>query len=278
MSAVHIARSEATGGQRPSGALVGRWRELAELERLLMGSRLVTLIGDPGVGKSRLARELAARGLPGNGGAYLVRLARVEDERPVTQAIVLALAIGEDRGRGAATSVRAQMRDRPLLLVLDDCERVRDGCAGLARSLLAACAKLTVLATSRQPLAVPGERLWRVPPLAIPAPGEDRLEALEGSDAVALFCDRAAAATGAGAGAGAGFIAHLRDRLGRRRGLSFTGGQSAGDRVGRGVGRGVDTGADPGGAPGAYPPGPRGLWGAGEARAPLSGVGDLVEL
>ena len=169
-----------------------------------MGSRLVTLIGDPGVGKSRLARELAARGLPGNGGAYLVRLARVEDERPVTQAIVLALAIGEDRGRGAATSVRAQMRDRPLLLVLDDCERVRDGCAGLARSLLAACTKLTVLATSREPLAVPGERLWRVPPLAIPAPGEDRLEALEGSDAVALFCDRAAAATGAGAGAGAG--------------------------------------------------------------------------
>lgn len=186
------------GLRLPSSALVGRRRELAEIGRLLGESRLVTLTGDPGIGKSRLALEAISRDLPGHtDAAHLVGLSHLDDERLLPGALTFALGVGRHPARGLVDGLQAYLQEGRVLLVLDHCEHVRDACGGLAATLLAACPQLTVLVTSREPLAVPGERVWRVAPLGPPASGDDRLEALEASDAVALFCRRAGVEAGA---------------------------------------------------------------------------------
>ena len=162
--------------------IVGRSLELDQLEELAAGSRLLTLTGMGGIGKTRLAIELAHRVESHHpDGACVIDLAPVRriDEVEVALARGLGVALGRDMG--VADSVQKFLEPKRMLLVLDNCEHVAAGCAELAHVLLRASPGLAVIATSREALQVPGERVWLVPPLAI-------------DEAVALFVRRAQAA------------------------------------------------------------------------------------
>jgi predicted ATPase len=166
-------------------AFVGREAELAEIAGLLGTERLVTLTGPGGVGKSRLAlraAHAACAGFPG--GAWLVELSELRDPDLLVNAVAQATRSTEQTLRPLLETVCEHLAGAPLLLVLDTCEHVLDECARVVQELLARVARLRVLATSRQPLGVPGERLLTVAPLPL---GEH-------DDAVALFTARAAAA------------------------------------------------------------------------------------
>ena len=175
-----------------SSSLVGREAELVELGSWLERSRLVTLTGPPGVGKTRLARELADRY---GGGALFVDLAPVGDPALVARALSVALGVGEVPGRGVIETVIAGLGKRASLVVLDNCEHLLDACRELVIRVLEGCSSLKVLATSREPLAVDSEQAWPVAPLAVPALGESTLpEALMECPSVRLFVERAGAA------------------------------------------------------------------------------------
>jgi predicted ATPase len=174
-------------------ALVGRARELAEAARLLGGTRLLTLVGAGGSGKTRLAAATAAaraaavasdaRGAatgPGEVVAW-VDLAPVADAGLVPAQIAAALRVPERAGREPLLAVADAVADARVLLVLDNCEHLIDACSAAADALLRRCAGLRVLATSREPLGVAGETAWLVPPL-------------DADDARALFGERARAA------------------------------------------------------------------------------------
>ncbi|CCH30384.1 ATPase-like protein [Saccharothrix espanaensis DSM 44229] len=181
-------------------SFVGRTAESALLTGLLETSRLVTAVGPGGVGKTRLAVEVAARHRAHRGGRlWLVPLAGVESPAGVAGAILgtLGTAAGRPAGDGAADPldrVADLLGGEEAVLVLDNCEHVADEVARVAGRLLEARPRLTVLATSREPLEVVGEALCRIGPLAVPAAGADAGEpdAAE-SDAVRLFLDRATA-------------------------------------------------------------------------------------
>ena len=166
----------------PLTSFVGRVPERAELTGLVTAHRQVTALGPGGVGKTRLALAVAGE-VSGRypDGVWFVDLVPISDPGMVAAAVAAALGLGEQPDRGLADSVVAALADRHALLVLDNCEQVRDGVAPFLERLLATCARLTVLATSRARLMVPFERVYQVPPLALE------------SDAVALFLDRAAA-------------------------------------------------------------------------------------
>ncbi|MEU4571635.1 BTAD domain-containing putative transcriptional regulator [Nonomuraea sp. NPDC023979] len=174
--------------------LIGREDALAEVRSLLGTERLVTLTGSGGVGKTRLALETASRMVGEfSGGAWLVELAPLDRRTPsLAEPVLAALDIRQDAGSGTpAERLADALRDRPLLLVLDNCEHVVDQVAELAELLLRAAPELRILATSREPLAVDGEVLWAVPPLGVPDSTD--LTVMAGSDAVRLFVTRAAA-------------------------------------------------------------------------------------
>lgn len=170
---------------------IGRERELAALRELVGSSRLLSLTGAGGSGKSRLALELAPHlaGLAPDGAAW-VELAPVTDPTLVDDEILRVLDPGSDHGDVTPEAVIARLHDRAFLLVLDNCEHLVDACAELVDTLLRACPRLHVLVTSREALGVPGERAWLVPPLALPAAAAATGE-LEQYDAVRLFVDRA---------------------------------------------------------------------------------------
>ena len=175
----------------PLTSFVGRERELADVERRLRDGRLVTLTGVGGVGKTRLALELARRAvteLPD--GVVFVDLSSVADPPLVAAQVAVALEIREQSGLSAIDQFRSRLRNTELLLVLDNCEHVRDRAAELTAFLLAAAPRLRILATSREVLGVPGEATYLVPPLALPSDPEDP-DAIRASDAVALFLARA---------------------------------------------------------------------------------------
>ncbi|QIS14658.1 ATP-binding protein [Nocardia arthritidis] len=172
----------------PLTSFIGRDRERGELAELLSKHRQVTAVGPGGVGKTRLALAVAAEvagGYPD--GVWFVDLVPTTnpDICVVAGTAALALGLGEQPGRGMDESVLTALADRHALLVLDNCEHVRDGVAPFIERLLAACPKVTVLATSRARLLVPFERVYQVPPMSLDGAGA--------SDAVALFMDRAAA-------------------------------------------------------------------------------------
>ncbi|MGW5715506.1 BTAD domain-containing putative transcriptional regulator [Amycolatopsis sp. NPDC003865] len=172
-------------------SFVGRNGELRQLADLLGRSRLVTLTGPGGTGKTRLAVEAAAAE---TGPVAFVELAPHGGDG-VAGAVLAALGLRESsRGgpRDPADRLISALRDRSALLVLDNCEHVVDAAARLAGRLLAACPGLRVLATSREPLGITGEQLAPVPRLAVPPPGTPAAEALT-YPAVRLFADRAAA-------------------------------------------------------------------------------------
>src|SRR5215470_5886207 len=176
-------------------SFVGRRQELREVKRLLTTTRLLTLTGSGGVGKTRLALRAAAqmsRGFPD--GAWLVELASIHDPLLVTQAVFSALGVHDLSAGLSLSSLTEYLAGKRLLLVLDNCEHLLDACAVLAVTLAKACPELRLLATSRQPLRVAGEVRMVVPPMSLPAE-EDEVSAqrLLSSDAVWLLSERAAA-------------------------------------------------------------------------------------
>jgi len=171
-------------------SFVGRSRDLAEVHRLLAEHRLVTLTGPGGSGKTSLAVQASAAITDRyDDGVWLVRLAGVEQADRVPRAVADTLRIPDDAGTAEEQLVR-YLRDRQSLVVVDNCEHLVDACAGLAEYLLVSCPLLRLLATSREPLAVPGEVQLAVPPLPIPPP-EATSDELPAYDAVQLFIERA---------------------------------------------------------------------------------------
>jgi len=174
-------------------SFVGRDGPVREVAGLLERRRLVTVTGPGGSGKTRLAAEVAGR-VAGRfaDGVWLAELAPAGDPAVVPSVVAAALGVREQAGVPAAEAVARVLAGRRLLLVLDNCEHVIGAAAGLCAGLLAACDDVTVLATSREPLAVAGEARYRLVPLALPGPGD--LAGAAGAEAVALFADRARSA------------------------------------------------------------------------------------
>jgi predicted ATPase len=179
-----------------ASSFVGREHELRELRALLSRTRLLTLTGTGGAGKTRLALELARRAEASyREGAALAELAPVTDAKLVVDAVGAALDIRAFPGTGLAEAIADVLASRSLLVVLDNCEHVLGACASLVDRLLRAAPLLTILATSREPLRLPAEIVFRVPSLALPDPDVDLAPAdLLRHEAVQLFVERAAAA------------------------------------------------------------------------------------
>jgi len=174
-------------------AFVGRERELTEIRRLLSLTRLLTLTGAAGVGKTRLAQQGAAAAVAEYpGGAWFVDLGPIGDPSLVVRTVASVLSIRERHGQPLLETLAGAVRDRPMLLVLDNCEHLIDACARLVDSILRRGPGPTLLLTSRERLRVEGETSWQVQPLSIPPAGigsqPDQLLAWE---SVTLFSDRA---------------------------------------------------------------------------------------
>ncbi|MBS1860851.1 MAG: hypothetical protein JSS68_03970 [Actinobacteria bacterium] len=192
-------REPTRGLPQPLTSFVGRERELAETAALLDGTRLLTLTGAGGCGKTRLALELAHRREddPENE-VWLVELAAVGDPALVGPAVAQSLGLRLASRRAPEIALAQSIGERPMLLVLDNCEHLVASVAALVEALLARCPRLTVLATSRELLRVPGELTWRVPSLSLPRlaeePGGDgpTLERTRRAESVHLFAARAA--------------------------------------------------------------------------------------
>jgi predicted ATPase/DNA-binding CsgD family transcriptional regulator len=180
----------------PLTRFVGRERELAEVTRQVVAHRLVTLVGAGGVGKTRLALEVAATASDGFAdGAVVVDLSAVADPGLVPGALARGLGVEERAGAGLDQRLLRVLRGQHRLVVLDNCEHLRAACAGLAASVLGWCPGVAILATSRESLGVAGEVTWRVPSLSFPWPDHPPgVEDLGTFEAVALFLDRARAA------------------------------------------------------------------------------------
>jgi predicted ATPase/DNA-binding CsgD family transcriptional regulator len=174
-------------------SFVGRDRQLADLRRLIRKSRLITLTGPGGAGKTRLALRLAADVLSHNpDGVWLVELARISDARLLEQTVAEACGIAETPGQTVIKALVKGLADWRALVVLDGCEHLVEPCAALVSLLLRSCPKLTLVATSREPLGVAGELIWRTPSLSVPSPDEGMYpELVLQSEAVRLFIDRA---------------------------------------------------------------------------------------
>ncbi|MCW2688910.1 MAG: putative HTH-type transcriptional regulator, partial [Mycobacterium sp.] len=186
------------GGNLPAEitSFVDRRRELADAKRALSKSRLVTLIGVGGVGKTRVAERVARdrrRAYPH--GVWLVELAELPDPALLIQTVLTELSVRGPPSGDALEALIDSLSGRHLLLVLDNCEHLLDEVAALSAALLRSCPDLQILATSRAPLRVVGEAVLPVPPMAAPAPERSGgVAGLSRYDAVALFTERAAAA------------------------------------------------------------------------------------
>jgi predicted ATPase/class 3 adenylate cyclase len=173
---------------------VGRDRELAEVRALVESCRLVTLTGAGGSGKTRLGLQAAAGLLDGSGdGVWLVELAAVTDQDAVAPAICQALGIAAGPGRPALEALLDTLAPQDVLIMLDNCEHLIGGSAKTADAIVRRCPRVHLLATSREPLGIGGETIYRVPSLSLPGPADGGAAAAESSDAVALFLERARA-------------------------------------------------------------------------------------
>jgi len=175
-------------------AFVGRERELAEVRALVQSGRLVTLTGAGGSGKTRLSLQVAAQARDGySDGAWLVELAAVADTEAVAPAICEVLGIAVPPGRPAQEALLDALAPQDVLIVLDNCEHLIGACAKAADAIVRYCPRVHLVATSREPLGIGGEAVYRVPPMSLPGAGDTGLPAVESSDAVALFAHRARA-------------------------------------------------------------------------------------
>jgi predicted ATPase/class 3 adenylate cyclase len=198
----------------PTTSFVGRDREQNRLARLLDSFRLVTVTGPGGAGKTRLAVRVAATHAEHYpDGTWFVDLAAVTDPELVPVTVAAALGLRPEPGRPMLDSLADHAAERRLLLVLDTCDAQISAVAPVVQRVLTAGGAATVLATSREPLGLPGEVVWRIPPLSLEPPGGGGL-----SDAVALLADRTAAARG-GRPVAASDLPHLRRIATRLAGL-----------------------------------------------------------
>jgi predicted ATPase/class 3 adenylate cyclase len=173
---------------------IGRDREIGEVRALVGSARLVTLTGAGGAGKTRLGLQVAAELLDGSGdGVWLAELATVTDQDAVAAAIAGALRIPAQPGRPALEVLADALGPQDTLIVLDNCEHLIGACAKTAEAILLRCPKVHLIATSREPLGVGGETIYRVPSLSLPGPGDSGEAAASACDAVALFAARARA-------------------------------------------------------------------------------------
>jgi predicted ATPase len=192
-----VAGDCSVGGRFPQDGytdFVGRRDELTGIAVLLAGSRLVTIVGPGGVGKTRVALVAAAQAAVGYpDGPWIVELSNLRDPALLPNTVASVLGLPEQDARSALDALLEYLRDRRLLLILDTCEHLLDACAALAQAVLRDAPGVTVLATSRQPLDMPGEHTFPVGPL--PVPDSDWLPvvgtSLAGGDAVELFGLRA---------------------------------------------------------------------------------------
>ena len=182
----------------PRNTFVGREREMVEVKRMIAMTRLLTLTGAGGSGKTRLALEVA-RDLVSiyPDGVWLVTLAELSEGDLVPQAVAAALQVPERPGQPLTDTLVEDLEAKELLLVLDNCEHLVEAAARLVDTLLDSCPHLGVLATSREPLGISGEINWVVPLLSLPAKadeesnGEATIESLMRSEALRLFVNRA---------------------------------------------------------------------------------------
>jgi len=189
------AKTRRSTGSLPAelSSFVGRRQELTDTKRSLSESRLVTLTGMGGAGKTRLAMH-AARGLQRAfpDGVWFVDLAQLRDPGLLEHAVSATLGLREQSASAPLETLADHLADRRLLLVLDNCEHLVDGCAKLAEVLLRRAPEVRILATSREPLRIPGETTLDVPPLSVP---DDTRGTQDGGisryEAVALFVTRA---------------------------------------------------------------------------------------
>ncbi|UCF28098.1 MAG: tetratricopeptide repeat protein [Chloroflexota bacterium] len=177
----------------PLTSFIGREEEIKETKRLLMNSRLLTLAGAGGTGKTRLAIQVANE-IQGmfNDGIWWVELADLADSNLVPQAAAKALRVREASNQTLSESIADALHSKDILLVLDSCEHLLDACARLTEYLLKGCPDLKIMVTSREVLGIPGERVFHVPTLSAPDPDLIKPSDFHTYDAVRLFIDRAA--------------------------------------------------------------------------------------
>jgi predicted ATPase/DNA-binding CsgD family transcriptional regulator len=172
-------------------SFVGRELERGELERLLAAHRLVTLVGAGGVGKTRLAIEVARGAAERYAAVWFVDLAPIVESSAVARAVASALDLRDSIDRDVLDAIGERLIDSESLLILDNCEHVTSACAEVVARVVGRCAGMRVLATSRTVLGVDGEMVWRVPPLTLPDARVTIDDASAATDAMRLFVERA---------------------------------------------------------------------------------------
>src|SRR5687768_6916677 len=177
-------------------SFIGREKEMAEIKQALSENRLVTLTGSGGAGKTRLSLEVGSQSLNEfPNGVWLAEFADVTDPGLVPQTLLSIFNLREDSHRSVLEVLIDYLRAKTTLLLFDNCEHLIDACARVSESLLQACPKLRILASSREALGIPGEVAYRVPSLTTPDPADlPSLDELEKVDSIRLFIERAAAA------------------------------------------------------------------------------------
>jgi predicted ATPase/class 3 adenylate cyclase len=174
-------------------SFVGREDELRELAELVGSCRLVTLTGPGGAGKTRLGLQVAAETLESSpDGAWFVELAPLVGDDLVASTVASVFRVRDEPHRPVIDTLIESLGDRSMVVLLDNCEHVIGGAAKVANAVLRSCPNVRLLATSREPLAIDGETVYRIPSLSLPADGEASAAAVMAAESVRLFADRAA--------------------------------------------------------------------------------------
>jgi predicted ATPase/class 3 adenylate cyclase len=174
---------------------IGRERELKEAKERLASARLLTLIGPGGTGKTRLGLQLAADLLPSyEDGVWVAELAPLSDPALVLQTVATVFGVREQQGMPVQELLIDFLRDKQVLLMVDNCEHLIETCAQLIEDLLRSCGSLKIIASSREALGIQGETVYRVPSLSVPKDAGSTALELAHSESVQLFVERAAAA------------------------------------------------------------------------------------
>jgi len=184
----------------PLSTFIGREQEISSLKQLLLKNRVVTLTGVGGSGKTRLAIKTANELLnKSEQGIWFIEFASLDDDSLVTQVVATILGVRERKNSPLLDDLIEHLQNHRSLLIFDNCEHLIEACAMFVEKLLQACPNLQILATSREPLGIPGEAIWTVPPMSLPeshpwhdpSSGEIALPAYQQSEAVQLFLNRA---------------------------------------------------------------------------------------